>query len=233
MNEINTPFEPPVTFMQTGNQHVSLEPPTELSNSLGPNETSAHLFESNPIEAGSEITNDLFNLNAPQTQTTKYAIFDMFWLINQKFYKKIQLIQNEAHFVVISFNMSFGNLRVSFFNLTNNSIQNNIVYLENLKRTVTATIYPSTAFNVVNTQRLAVTCLEQLFRQIPGANWQQERPVCKIEKNEFKLRLTVADPKNGTYFYDFEDWQYHAMIKSLEFTFTKGFELTASYQHLK
>jgi len=105
--------------------------------------------------------------------------------------------------------------------------------LENLKRTVTATIYPSTAFNVVNTQRLAVTCLEQLFRQIPGANWQQERPVCKIEKNEFKLRLTVADPKNGTYFYDFEDWQYHAMIKSLEFTFTKGFELTASYQHLK
>jgi len=130
---------------------------------------------------------------------------------------------------LLIFHLKF--IRVSFFNLTNNSIQNNIVYLENLKRTVSATIYPSTAFNVVNTQRLAVTCLEQLFRQIPGANWQQERPVCKIEKNEFKLRLTVADPKMNI-FYDFEDWQYHAMIKSLEFTFTKGFELIA-LQHLK
>ena len=46
-------------------------------------------------------------------------------MINPKFYKKVQPIQNEAHFVVVSFNISFGNLRVSFFNLTNNSIQNN------------------------------------------------------------------------------------------------------------
>lgn len=242
MSENNIPFgTPPVGFMQTGNQQVSLEPPIAATSSI---------FETEPLEditkpqtESSQIPqfendnasaeNDFSPFKQTQTnQTTKYAIFDMFWMINPKFYKKVQPIQNEAHFVVISFNISFGNLRVSFFNLTNNSIQNNIVYLENLKRTVSGTIYPATAFNAYATPRLSITCLEQLFRQIPGANWQLERPVCKIEKNESKIRFTIADPKNGTYFYDFDGWQYEAFLKALEFTFTKGFELTA-FQHLK
>jgi hypothetical protein len=239
MSEDNIPFgTPPVGFMQTGNQQVSLDPPVAAIGSIFETETveSPSLVEKPTTEPQKfpqfDETETLSDYKSQINQTTKYAIFDMFWLINQKFYKKVQPAQNEAHFVVISFNMSFGNLRVSYFNLTNNSIQNNIVYLENLKRTVSGTIYPATAFNAFATQRLSTICLEQLFRQIPGANWQLERPVCKIEKNESKLRFTIADPKNGTYFYDFEDWQYHAFLKALEFTFTKGFELTAS-QHLK
>jgi hypothetical protein len=250
MAENNIPFgTPPVGFMQTGNQQVSLDPPiaatgsifetypSEISSTKPIPESVAQPFEKsgNAIIGEDPYSNNTdfqpFN-KAQNNQTTKYAIFDMFWLINQKFYKKIQPAQNEAHFVVLSFNMSFGNLRVSFFDLTNNSIQNNIVYLENLKRTVSGTIYPATAFNAFSAPRLATVCLEQLFRQIPGASWQLERPVCKIEKNESKLRFTVADPKYGTYFYDFEDWQYHAFLKALEFTYTKGFELTA-FQHLK
>ena len=248
MSEDNIPFgTPPVGFMQTGNQQVSLDPPIAATSSIfetepiGPTDTPSSSVSQpslQPSDSGSQPfpqfddVGDSLEFKSQTTQTPKYAIFDMFWLINQKFYKKIQPAQNEAHFVVISFNMSFGNLRVSYFNLTNNSIQNNIVYLENLKRTVSGTIYPATAFNAVANQRLTTVCLEQLFRQIPGASWQQERPVCKIEKNESKLRFTVADPKYGTYFYDFEDWQYHAFLKALEFTYTKGFELTA-FQHLK
>jgi len=231
---------PPVGFMQTGNQQVSLDPPIAAVDSP---------FESHesPQQNIDTVSDDFSKEFKPQSQdimnlgftkpfenkeTPKYAIVDMFWLINQKFYKKIQPTQNEAHFVVISFNISFGNLRVSYFNLTNKSIQNNIVYLENLKRTVTGTIYPATAFNAFCSPRISIMCLEQLFRQIPGATWQSERPVCKIEKNEAKLRFTIADPKNGTYFFDFEDWQYHAFLKALEFTYTKGFELSA-LQHLK
>jgi len=232
----NIPFgTPPVGFMQTGNQQVSLDPPIAATSSIfeteptGPTETPSP--DNQPFPQFDDIGGPP-EFKSQTNQTTKYAIFDMFWLINQKFYKKVQPAQNEAHFVVISFNISFGNLRVTYFNLTNNSIQNNIVYLENLKRTVSGTIYPATAFNAFTTQRLSTVCLEQLFRQIPGASWQQERPVCKIEKNEFKLRFTVIDPKYGTYFYDFEDWQYQAFLKALEFTFTKGFELIAS-QHLK
>lgn len=248
----NIPFGiPNVGFMQTGNQQMSLEQPQAVDDpftkpdadpftksDVDPFTKSDDGFEVNENEFEKTDVNSkikwLGGSNFPQQslpvkEITKYAIFDMFWLINPKVYKKVQLLQNEAQFAVISFNISFGNLRISFFNLSNNAIQNNIVYLENLKRTVTGTIYPATAFNAFNTPRLSTICIEQLFRQIPGAAWQIDRPVCKIEKNETKLRFTITDSKNGTYFYDFEDWQYNAFHKALEFTFTKGFELNALY----
>jgi len=229
-NDNTIPFgTPPVGFIQTGNQqfetpqHVSGNPFDEPSPTISTPEMST------PV---SDSFTELFQQPAPVQNQQKYKIIDLFWLINSKFYAKQQPVQSEAHFVIISFNIDFGNLRISFFNLTNNSIQGNIVYLENLKRLVSGTIYPATAFNTYNSQRLAITCLEQLFRQIPGAQWQQERPVCTIEKNEEKIRFIVKDPKYGSYFYDFTGWQRDAFLHACKFTFTKGFELLAQ-QHLQ
>ena len=249
--ENSIPFgAPPVGFMQTGNQQVNLEPPQMVNpednpfvESVKTSSQEVPAFESSqpadiPFDSSPPANFSqppTFNNQPQQTsQQTKYQIFDMFWLINPKYYANPmqQPIVSEAHFVVISFNISFGNLRVSYFNMTNNSVQGNVIYLENLKRTVTGTIYPSTAFNTFSSPRLTTTCMEQLFRQIPGANWQQERPVCTIQKIEDKLRFTIADPKNGKYFYDFIGWQYLAFMKALEFSFTKGFELSAQ-QHMK
>lgn len=235
-NENNTiPFgTPPVGFMQTGNQPfepIQQDQPFggEPSNSAPDVKTTMPIGEVDPFATP---TNPEFTQPAQNQQNQKYKIFDLFWLINPKFYAKQQPVQSEAHFVIISFNIDFGNLRFSFFNLTNNSIQGNIVFLENLKRLVSGTVYPATAFNVYNSQRLATVCLEQLFRQIPGAQWQQERPVCTIEKNEEKIRFTVKDPKFGTYFYDFIGWQRDAFLHACNFCITKGFDLLAQ-QHLK
>ena len=246
MENNGIPFgTPPTAFMQTGNQPVSLNQPQPVS--FDDSSTTDNAFSnSTGVPAMDQSDNNLppFGGAAPEVfkrteigagqnnTTTKYAIFDMFWLINPRFYKKEQPTQNEAHIVVISFNISFGNLRISYFNLTPNAIQGNLIFLENLKRTVSGTIYPATALNAHSSTRLATTCIEQLFRQVPGASWQQERPVCVIEKNEQKIRFTIKDPKNGAYFYDFEGWQYTAFHKALEFSFTKGFELMAQ-QHLK
>jgi hypothetical protein len=222
----NVPFgTPPVGFMQTGNQPFEMESNVE--------NTPAEIVEQHSNIVGQEGIDPF--ASAPQstdftpTQTTKYKIVDLFWLINPKFYAnpKQQPVQNEAHFVILSFNLDFGNMRVSFFNLTNNSVQGNILYLENCKRTVTGTIYPATCFNAFHSPRLSTTCLEQLFRQIPGANWQQERPVCTIQKNEEKIRFTVKDPKFGEHFYDFVSWQREAFLHACNFAFTKGFEILA------
>lgn len=238
MSEI--PFgAPPVGFMQAGNQvMIDNQNPFDaqkIEQGLGPipdnNKNDFNEFSSENVES------DLLSLPTFEKELKtpnsiqKYYIFDLFWMLNPKFSKKIQLQPNEAQFVVVSFNISFGNLRISFFELTNNSIQKNIIYLENLKKTVNGTIYPSTAFNAFNSPRVATVCMEQLFRQIQGASWQLERPICKIEKNEVKLRFTISDPKLGNYFYDFEDWQYAAFLRCLEFCFTKGFELVGR-QHI-
>ena len=233
--EVNNLFgTPPVGFMQTGNQ--SFDAPTTGSDAPFSDGISPEGVAPVGFTAASDANmTDLFATGAsapdfqPPAQTTpaKYRIVDMFWLINPKFYAKQQPIQSEAHFVILSFNLDFGNMRIAFFNLTNNSIQNNIIYLENLKRLVTGTMYPATAFNVFNSARLSITCLEQLFRQIPGANWQQERPVCTVEKDETKIRFAIKDPKNGNYFYDFTGWQREAFLHACNFSFTKGFEISA------
>lgn len=239
MNENSIPFgTPPVGFMQTGNQ--PFETPSEPINTLGESSPDVQTPgpASDPFSGGIGQQDNVDPFSTPSTipptttQNNKYKIIDLFWLINPKFYVKQQPVASEAHFVIISFNIDFGNLRFSFFNLTNNSIQGNIVYLENLKRLVSGTVYPATAFNAYNSQRLATTCLEQLFRQIPGANWQQERPVCTIEKNEEKIRFSVKDPKYGSYFYDFTGWQREAFLHACNFCITKGFDLLAQ-QHLK
>ena len=226
MDEGTTPFgTPPVGFMQTGNQTFEgLQPvstPTDAPFG-GVTISEVSMGGIDPFAQSPPVL-------TPATPTAKYKIVDLFWLINPKFYAnpRQQPVQSEAHFVILSFNLDFGNMRIAFFNLTNNSIQNNVVYLENLKRLVTGTMYPATAFNICNSSRLSTTCLEQLFRQIPGANWQQERPVCIVEKHEEKVRFTIKDPKNGTYFYDFIGWQREAFLHACNFSFTKGFEILA------
>ena len=231
MEENNNPFDAPPTsfFVQSGNQTI-VDSPQENS-TLVPQENSP--LETSPPDI---FSNPFSNANLPaQQDDTKqqYVIVDLFWLINPKFYLKQQPIQGESHVTIISFNASFGNLRISCFDLTNKSIQGNLIYLENLKRTVTGTIYPATAFNIYNSPRIATICLEQLFKQIPNATWQQERPVCTVEKNEEKIRLSIKDPKNGNYFYDFIGWQRDAFQYACQFICTKGYELSAHQQILR
>lgn len=232
-DEAAVPFgTPPVNFMQTGNQTFENSIPEKVTPfGEAPISSDAPFGGADPFAPTAPI--QPIEFVPPQqmatAQAAKYKIIDLFWLLNPKFYAKPvqQPLSGEAHFVILSFNVDFGNIRLSMFNLNNNSIQGNIVYLENLKRTVAGTMYPATAFNVYNSPRLSTTCLEQLFKQIPGANWQQERPVCTVGKNEELIRFTIKDPKFGTYFYDFTGWQREAFLHVCQFTFTKGFELMA------
>jgi len=234
---------PPAGFIQTGNQAFEAPSSFDQPSDFHMNEPVMNATEFQTPAGGSDVPFSPFENpfsstaaeqdTATQVQTgQKYNIVDLFWLINPKFYIKQQPVQGEAHFVIISFNVDFGNLRVSLFNLTNNSIQGNIVYLENLKRLVAGTIYPATAFNVYHSPRVRLTCLEQLFRQIPGAQWQQGRPVCTVEKNQEKIRFSVRDPKVGTYFYDFVSWHREAFLHACLFCITDGFKLVAQ-QHIR
>ena len=179
-------------------------------------------FPDKPVEE--PITN-----GQQEAPATKYMIFDLFWFLNPKYSQGKQPVKGEVHFVIVSFNVSFGNLRISFFNLNGNSIQGNIVYLENLKRLIVGTIYPSSTFNIINSPRLSMICLEQLFKEIPGADWQKNRPVCQIEKNEELIRLSIKD-NSGSYFYDFAGWQKDAFLHACKFAVTSGFELTGRLQ---
>lgn len=243
---------PPPIFMQTGNQTSVVneqvnEPETFPSSESYGEEVVQDVLGENPfgtpVAFGTPVTvvetqveippfgspPNLMDTPAPSQEKEKYKILDLFWLLNPKYSKTPQPeqpIQKEAHFVVLSFNINFGNLRISFFDLTQNSIVGNVAFLGNMKRTVSGTIYPMAAFNIIRKVRLDMVCMEQLF-QDTGAEWQHSRPVCQIQKDEAHIRLIVRDPKFGSYFYDFIDTQKEVFLLACQYVYTKGFDLMA------
>ncbi len=247
------PFSaPPPIFMQTGNQTPVINEQVGDQENFGGEVLDVH--DESPFGSqtlvqpginappfGASVVNqpeidippfgsppNLMDTPAPTQEKDKYKILDLFWLLNSKYSKTPpeQPIQKEAHFVVLSYNISFGNLRMSFFDLTQNSISGNVAFLGNMKRTVSGTIYPMAAFNIVRKAKLDMTCMEQLF-QDTGADWQHSRPVCQIQKDEAHIRLIVRDPKFGSYFYDFIDTQKDAFLLACQFVYTTGFNLMA------
>jgi hypothetical protein len=227
------------SFMQSGDKVLFDSPQAVVDDSSSAYKEADPYANANPFNSGENATPTGFppfniqNSNNQTEQTAKYKIFDLFWLINPKFYSQQQPIQSEAHVVIMSYNVDFGNLRISFFQLTKDSIQGNLIYFENLKRLVTGTVYPASAFNICNSPTLSMTCLEQLFKQIQGATWQQERPKCVVEKSAEIIRFTINDPKYGNYFYDFKGWQYKAFLYACNFIYTEGFRLFGQKQLFK
>lgn len=236
MNGDKLPFGvPPTVFMQTGNQTLTNDIPPNFENEPNQPEVNAYNSDINSYDSGGNIGTPELQFPPPfstptsnvQNKSNKYQIVDIFWLLNQKYYNNDKPLQeHEAQFVVVSFNITFNNLRVSFFNLTQGSIQGNVAFLSKMQRTVSGTIYPASAFHVVNDIRISKICLEQLW-QATGEAWQQNRPICKIEKNEKIIRLTIQDNQNGTYFYDFTGWQREAFIYACQFVYTTGLFLCA------
>ena len=229
---------PPISLMQTGNQIVheeqqpsdpifSQDTPPEMSGIESLIPTDESMFKKEAFDPFQNQPTG-FGTNNRTQKKNKYKILDLFWLLNPKYYDKNQtVLKHESHFVVISFNIIFNNMRVSFFNLTQNSIQGNIAYLNNMQRLVSGTIYPASAFNVVNNNpTMSTICLEQLWQQT-NEEWQNNRPSCKIEKNANIIRLTIHDPKLGLYFYDFVGWQREAFLYACQYIYTTGTTLTA------
>lgn len=216
----------PVT-MQVGTENPIIESPIVPDFGVG-------LDQQENIE-NNELSNNIFGpskiqiepASQPVSQQVKYQIFDIFWLFYPGlFVQPPKLTIGQAHAAIISFNIAFGNLRVSLYNITQDTFKNNVAFLSNMQRLVSGTIYPSSAFSIYNSPRISTICIEQLI-QSTGADWQQNRPICRVDKAETKIRITIDDSRNGKYFYDFEGWQRDAFLYACQFAYTKGLYLHA------
>lgn len=170
----------------------------------------------------SEISkNQYYNLN----KIKNYHIIDMFWL-NYEGNETIKEDSNLVEFVIISYNLDFGNLRISFHQIPDNAIDNNIVFNQSLKLLVAGTIYPSSAFKAIHTKE-PFTCIEQLIIR-SNEKWEKERPIVSIQnksKDENNLSFIIAIKNvidNQQYLYEFNDWQAKALYSCLEHTYKQG-----------
>ncbi len=194
-------------------------------------------FQPQPQPQSQGVKFDPQSNMSSMTPISGYNIIDLFWFINPKLTGKKegreQISDQEAHFCAISFNINFGNLKVTFHKIPNGAIQGNVLFLQSLMRLTSGTIYPSSLFKMTDLykyktedtpeEELEFTCLEQLLRNTNEA-WQTVRPVCKFKMNNH-IKLSINDPKSGDFFYEFNGWQLRGLLHAANFALTEGVAL--------
>ena len=153
-------------------------------------------------------------------EVNKYNILNMFWLMNPKMFNGKDLLENECHFVTISFNINFGNIRIEFGNMTQESMHNHLICLNKINRFANATIYPTAMFEIISGKE-EVTCYEQIIT-FTGEDWQTKRPFCQIHKQPDDSLIMSID-KNV---YQFMGEQKDMFLYSLKFALNQGMLLS-------
>jgi hypothetical protein len=164
-------------------------------------------------------------------QKSPYHIIDLFWMINPKL-GVLEMPGEEAHFCQVSYNIDFGNIKITLFKIPNGALHGHVLFLMSLIRLTSGTIYPSSLFKLHyeckklerGKEPIEFTCLEQLIYNT-GEQWQSNRPVCTFRINN-TITLTITDKNSGFYYYEFSGWQKEAILHSAEFATNKGYLLT-------
>ena len=103
-------------------------------------------------------SNAIITNNHIITTTPKYEanFIDLYWLFNNsvinsfRYNTKHNIHPNHAHGITISYNVTYGNLRIVFYNIKPSAIQNHIIFKNNLEQITKVTIYPSTACKMLS-----------------------------------------------------------------------------------
>jgi hypothetical protein len=184
---------------------------------------------------GKSIIKEEFTIKQP----IKYTITDLFWLMNPKFNSANKPMAQEADFVTIQFNTTFGNLRVTMYKINENSINGNVVFLESMTKLKTGVIYPSSAMNIIKSPMVNIMCMEQLYKRNIEEDWQINRPICYIQKGcvpgDESIRCIISEKTtNADYcYYDFNDWQKESFLHSCQYSITTGMQIYNQYQLTK
>lgn len=155
----------------------------------------------------------------------KYYIHDLFWLCNPKLESGEITESNEADYCIISYNISFTNLKITFYKVTDSTFSNSVVFRNQMKLLVTGAIYPSSCIRVLNSSSFYFTCIEQLINKT-GEKWELERPKFVLKKDSGDEDIILYCFTNETnYYYIFKDWQKEALLTSMKFCINEGFLL--------
>jgi hypothetical protein len=223
--------------MQTGNQtnippfFIAEDNPQDSTENSSTTETQSQPKNSAQTSQNFSISPpDVNNLDLPQRKNDKkYHIIDLFWVINPNI-NQGKLSENEAHLAIISYNINFNNLRIVFYNLTQNSFQGNVLFLNNCEKLIDGTIYPTSAYIILNIQSLNnFPCIEQIITQT-GESWQQQRPQVFVSKNSqnFTIELKIKN-----FIYTFKNYQFNLFLDVCKFCLSKGRVLHGYYNLIK
>ena len=165
------------------------------------------------------------NTTNNNNQQNKYKIQDLFWFINPKLYTQQPVENGEAHIVNLSFNIQYGNLRISYYQWQQNAIQGHCVFLKSLLRTISGSIYPTDVFRILHSSQ-PFNCVEQLFENT-GETWQINRPLVQVVPSPDSITIKCSD-SNGSHFYTFGGWQKDLLLHTCNWVLDKGLTLSST-----
>lgn len=222
---------PETNTIQTGRQsvqHLNIKKDNKKTQNWSPPQQNNNQII-DQVNFAPQNDKETVNYNPPpqqQNNLPKYKIIDLYWLMNPKIKTEIpQFEPDEAHFLSISYNIVFGNMRITLFKIPQGAIQKHIVFYNKLQRLTTGTIYSSGCAKLFYSDNSHFTCMEQLFNDT-GESWQQQRPMCSFNKTKESIDLTIADPVNGKFLYSFKNWQMKVLLDSCEFVLKNGILLS-------
>lgn len=211
---------------QTNIEDRSIEQNEELNNVTS--EIDQKLREAIPNNNQKEV----YKLENIETEgTRKYKILDLLWLFNGKILNTAKdthpvIEEDESHLCTINYNISFGNLKVTFYHIPPGAVVDNVVFLKSLKTLVSGCIYPSSCARILFEDECVFTCHEQLFTNT-GEQWQSERPHVNIVKKKDYIIINMYNKlTNQTYKQLFSDWQYKALLNAMQFVLSNGYKLS-------
>jgi hypothetical protein len=200
---------------------------TDMSNNIDKNLEEIQKSISN-IEVPTPTNESEISKNTYYNNSKKnYHIIDIFWL-NYEGDESVKNNKNLVEFITISYNIDFGNLRINFYQIPDNAVDENVVFNQSLKLLVSGTIYPSSCFKALNYFK-PFNCIEQLIIR-NNEKWEKERPIVAIYNNkdedEDKIHLKITNViDKEEYYYVFKGWQKEAFEKCLKYTYEQGLNL--------
>ena len=226
-DEIGQNFQPPIQNQQPNNyqqqnqnnyqQPNNYQPPVQ-NYQQQPNQNNYNQnnnFNQQPNQSYQQPNN---NFNQP-----RYRIVDLYWLMNPKCEDSEPKFEpGEAQFISISYNITFGNLKVTLFNIPQGAIQGHVLFYNTLQKLTTGTVYNGSCGKLFySSGDIEFTCLEQLFTNT-GQDWQTQRQMCSFIRKDNETVLTIKDPNSGTFWYHFKDWQQKLLMDSCKFCINEG-----------
>ena len=164
--------------------------------------------------------NNNFGNGNQQSQKRKYRFIQMYMLINNKLFSNQQL-NGESAIMEISYNLDYGNLRLSFCNNRNDTFDRTSIRIMNVDRLTTINVYPEVAeqllYNIENWKAGKFQVFERLL-QTSGGGWTPNNTMFNVDSNN-KVVTVISAPSNSniTCQYTFSEWQLNALVSALKF----------------
>ena len=144
----------------------------------------------------------------------RYQIIDMYWLVNQKVKTNEQFIDGECNFMTIGFNASFNNMRLTFFSMNPQDLNNSYITISNLRKITNCNIFSETAGELYFNKGTGnpVRIHERMFRM---TNWTPN--FTQITWNPDNIVIHTQDSQGILTAFTLLNWHITAFESCLNF----------------